>query len=131
MLALKRPRNLTNGALIDPEIALSNYNSKQFHHIYPKAHLKRVESSGEHNSLANFCMLAASENNAISDDHPNKYLPRLISELGLEAEDIFASNYLPSPSSIDYSTLEYPEFIDLRAELMLKDIDKLKDGLTY
>ena len=131
LLALKRPRNLTNGALIDPEIALSNYNSKQFHHIYPKAHLKRVESSGEHNSLANFCMLAASENNAISDDHPNKYLPRLISELGLEAEDIFASNYLPSPSSIDYSTLEYPEFIDLRAELMLKDIDKLKDGLTY
>ncbi|WP_444912242.1 GmrSD restriction endonuclease domain-containing protein [Microbulbifer sp. PAAF003] len=128
LLALKRPRNITNGAVIDPEIALSNYNSKQFHHIYPKAHLKRINASGEHNSLANFCMLAASENNAISDDHPNEYLPHLISELGKEVVDVFNSNYLPDPRSVDFSTLEYPEFIDLRAKLMLEDINKLTNG---
>lgn len=128
LLALKRPRNITNGALIDPEVALSNYNSKQFHHIYPKAHLKRIKAPGEHNSLANFCMLAASENNAISDDHPNKYLPRLISELGTETLNVFSSNYFPDPGMVDYSTLEYPEFIDLRAKLMLEDINKLAKG---
>ena len=128
LLALKRPRNITNGALIDPEVALSNYNSKQFHHIYPKAHLKRIKASEEHNSLANFCMLAASENNAISDDHPNEYLPRLIDQLGLEAKDIFNSNFLPDPDLVEYSTLEYSDFIDLRAELMLKDIIRLSKG---
>lgn len=128
LLALKSPRNLTNGALIDPEIALSNYNKKQFHHIYPKAHLKRINALGEHNSLANFCMLTASENNAISDDHPNEYLPRLISELGSETNLIFTSNYLPSPDEVDYSSLEYLDFIDARAKLMLSDINKLAAG---
>lgn len=128
VLALKSPRNITNEALIDPEIALSNYNKKQFHHIFPKAHLKRIKAPGDHNSLANFCMLAASENNAISDDHPNEYLPRLIKELGDEVEVVFSSNYLPSPMTVDYSSLEYPEFIQNRAQLMLDDINKLATG---
>ncbi|MBK1874468.1 DUF262 domain-containing protein [Marinobacter sp. 1-3A] len=128
LLALKSPRNLTNGALIDPEIALSNYNKKQFHHIYPKAHLKRIKAPGEHNSLANFCMLAASENNTISDDHPNEYLPRLIEELDGEVDRVFDSNYLPSPDNVDYSSLEFPEFLDARARLMLEDINRLASG---
>lgn len=130
MLALKCPRNLTNGTLIDPEIALSNYNKKQFHHIYPRAHLKRIGAPGEHNSLANFCMLAASENNAISDDHPNEYLPKLINALGGDARTVFRSNYLPDPSATDYSELKYEEFIDIRATLMLQDIEKLANGET-
>lgn len=128
LLALKSPRNLTNGTQIDPEIALSNYNKKQFHHIYPKAYLKRIKAPGEHNSLANFCMLAASENNAISDDDPNDYLPRLIKELGDEAESVFEASYLPSPKKYDYSKLTYSEFIDARAELMLEDVYKLASG---
>ncbi|TOO35044.1 hypothetical protein, partial [Vibrio parahaemolyticus] len=94
----------------------------------PKAHLKRIHALGEHNSLANFCMLAASENNAISDDHPNEYIPRLIKELAGEVENVFASNYLPDPSTVDYSTLEYSKFIDLRTKLMLQDINKLARG---
>lgn len=128
LLALKSPRNITNGALIDPEVALSNYNQKQFHHIYPKAHLKRIEEQEEHNSLANFCMLAASENNAISDDHPNEYLPRLAKALGCDAEIVFKTNYLPSPQTVDYATLKYSDFIDIRAKLLLEDINKLAKG---
>jgi hypothetical protein len=34
-LATLRPKNLTNGAAIDTAAALSSYNKKQFHHIYP------------------------------------------------------------------------------------------------
>lgn len=128
LLALKGPRNITNGALIDPEVALSSYNNKQFHHIYPKAHLKRIKASGEHNSLANFCMLTASENNAVSDDDPNEYLPRLAVDLGLDAETVFKSNYLPTPASVDYSALEYEDFIEMRTKLLLEDINKLAQG---
>jgi len=130
LLALKSPRNLTNGALIDPEVALSNYNQKQFHHIYPKAHLKRIMAPGEHNSLANFCMLAASENNAVSDGHPNQYLPRLANALGVDAAAVFESNFLPSPETIDYSSLEYPEFLEARARLLIEAIIKLADGYS-
>lgn len=128
LLALKSPRNLTNGAFIDTEIALSGYNRKQFHHIFPKAYLKRENALGEHNSLANFCMLAASENNTISDSPPHEYLPGLISSLGGEADAVFKSNYLPPPSEIDYSTVGYEEFIEARAMLMLNDINSLASG---
>ncbi|WP_347332110.1 GmrSD restriction endonuclease domain-containing protein [Marinimicrobium locisalis] len=128
VLALKSPKNITNGALIDPELALSNYNRKQFHHIYPRAHLKRIKAPGEHNSLANFCMLAASENIAVSDDHPNEYLPRLAEALGESAEAVFESNFLPSPSATDYSNLDYADFLEARSELLVNAINRLANG---
>jgi hypothetical protein len=73
-LAASRPRNITNGATIDTAEALSCFNKKQFHHVYPRGYLRRADESGEHNSLANICMLAASENLAISDRDPHLYL---------------------------------------------------------
>lgn len=128
VLALKSPRNVTNGALIDPEVALSNYNKKQFHHVYPRAYLKRIDSPGEHNCLANICMLAASENIAISDDDPNEYLSRLGGELGDDVNAVFTSNYLPLPSTVDYKNLDFSSFVDARAVLLLEDINKLAKG---
>lgn len=130
VLALKSPKNITNGALIDPEVALSNYNKKQFHHIYPRAHLKRIKAPGEHNSLANFCMLAASENIAVSDDHPNEYLPKLAKSLGDNAEAVFESNFLPSPSNMDYSNLDYADFLEARSQLLLDAINRLAKGFS-
>lgn len=128
LLALKSPKNLTNGAMIDTVNALSSYNQKQFHHIYPKAYLKRVASPGEHNSLANICMLAASENNIISDEDPNQYLPNLIERLGNDSTPVFWSNYMPSPRDVDYRNLKYPDFLRYRAELIHQDIEALTEG---
>jgi hypothetical protein len=128
LLALKLPKNLSNGAVIDTVNALSNYNQKQFHHIYPKAYLKRIHSLGEHNSLVNICMLAASENNAISDDDPNEYLPRLAKGLGDSASSVFMSNYMPNPEVTDYCKLSYIEFLNLRAGLIYPDIQSLSEG---
>lgn len=130
VLALRAPRNITNGAFIDPETALSNYNKKQFHHIYPRAHLKRIKAPGEHNSLANLCMLAASENLAISDDHPNEYLPRLAKALGDDAENVFESNFLPSPTTTDYLNLNYADFLEARSKLLLEAIERLAKGFS-
>ena len=61
-LAARHPRSLITGAAIDAAQALSKYNKKEFHHIHPTAYLKREKSPGQHNSLANICMLPASEN---------------------------------------------------------------------
>ena len=88
-LAMCGPRNPTNGVAVDPAEALSIFNSKQFHHVYPRAHLKAAAAPGNHNSMANICMLAASENRLISDDDPKVYLPKCIVELGDEAEAVF------------------------------------------
>ncbi len=114
-LASQNPRNLTNGAAIDVAEALSSFNKKQFHHVYPKAHLRRVNSPGEHNSLANICMLAASENQKISDTDPTAYLPQCIGTLGPDASAVFVSNLLPRPDEFEYGSATYQDFLAVRA----------------
>jgi hypothetical protein len=127
-LAKHHPRNLTNGAALDTTQALSMYNRKQFHHIYPKAFLNRINSTNESNSLVNICMLAASENNWIRDRDPHQYLPACIQELGANAEAVFASNLLPSPSTVDYATLDYATFLELRSKVLQDAIGRLAEG---
>ncbi len=127
-LALKKPRNLTNGTSIDVSEALSIYNQKEFHHIYPRAHLKALKAPGEHNAIVNFCMLAASENKVISDQDPHVYLPHCVAQLGANAETVFASNLLPSPKSFVYTKADYPTFQSARAPLIGQLVADLCDG---
>jgi hypothetical protein len=127
-LALSIPRNLTNGIVIDPAEALSIYNQKQFHHVYPRAHLKKTAAVGNHNSMANICILAASENRRISDDDPHLYMPQCISSLGSQATAVFASNLLPDPTSFPYATAPFAEFSAARTELIASMVGKLCAG---
>jgi len=127
-LAKAHPRNLTNASPIDTSEALSVYNKKQFHHIFPEAYLRRLDSSLERSRLLNFCMLTASENNLISDDDPMVYLPGLIADHDSEAELVFASNLMPSPASYDYTVAELHSFIEARLPLVEAHIRKLCDG---
>ncbi|MFF2092951.1 DUF262 domain-containing protein [Paenibacillus sp. NPDC058174] len=127
-LACINPLNITNGSKIDTSNALSIYNKKQFHHIYPQAYLKRISSDLETNSIINICMLAASENNFISDQNPNEYLPKLIETLGERYEEVFSSNLLPLLTSTDYSKLSYEDFLELRSEIVYSHVIKLCSG---
>lgn len=124
-LAAKNPRNLTNGAHIDPAIALSSYNKKQFHHIFPRAHLKRAKTEVSDNLLINICMIAAAGNNAISDSDPNTYLPECAKALGGNADEVFSSNLLPNPSTFDYSTTGYEQFLQARATIVSAFVEEL------
>jgi hypothetical protein len=127
-LAARRPRNITNGAHVDPTIALSSYNKKEFHHVYPRAHLKRRLEAINDNLLLNICMLSAARNKTISDSDPPVYLPRYATSLGQNADQIFASNLLPNPAEFDYATAEYAEFLDARASIVAKFVNQLCDG---
>lgn len=127
-LAKQGPRNLTNGAIVDCTEALSSFNKKQFHHIYPKAYLKRVGSEEQQNSLANICIIAASENNKISDSDPNNYLPELSVTLGDVADTVFVSNHMPAPSAENYAKLDYPSFLRARSVILQQAIALLCNG---
>jgi len=127
-LAAMHPRNLTNGALIDPAEALSSYNKKQFHHVYPRAHLKRIKAQINDNLLVNICMIAAAGNNAISDNDPASYIPATVTNLGMNADAVFQSNMLPAPSSFDYSKASYEQFIDARIKLVAATVQTLCAG---
>jgi hypothetical protein len=128
LLALKAPRNLTNGAAIDPAEALSAYNRKQFHHIYPKAHLARSGEDAKQNSLMNICMLAASENNWISDQNPSQYLPDLGSKLGQDADLVLRSNLMPDLTTVNYQALGFDDFLKKRSEIVHPIIVDLCNG---
>jgi hypothetical protein len=127
-LAAKHPHSLITGRAIDTAQALSKYNKKEFHHLYPTAYLKREKAPGQHNCLANICMLPAAENKEISDSDPNKYLTTCVQGLGGQAEQVFASNFLPSSQTIDYSAADFPEFIKSRAMLLSQFIQSLCAG---
>lgn len=131
LLASLSPRNITNGIAIDIQNALSIFNKKQYHHIYPQAFLKGL---GVHqnkiNSIGNLCILAASENNYVSDKNPNIYIPELIDKLGDEYEKVFSSNLLPILTSKEYEQLSFDKFIDLRSDEICKHINILCNGCS-
>lgn len=127
-LAKQHPRNLTNGNTIDTSVALSVYNKKQFHHIFPEAYLRRAQPGVERSYVLNFCMLAASENNLISDDIPQEYLPRLVRELQDQASDVFTSNLMPTPEDYDYDSATLDTFLEARAVIVHDAIVRLCTG---
>ncbi|MEP6809670.1 MAG: DUF262 domain-containing protein [Chthoniobacterales bacterium] len=126
-LAAVHPRNLTNGAQVDTTEALSQFNKKQFHHIYPRAHLRRIKAKEEANALANICMLAAAENNAISDADPQQYVPELMADKD-DADAILRSNVMPAAGEFDYAQADYAEFLQLRATKLSEFSSKLCEG---
>jgi hypothetical protein len=127
-LASRHPRSLITGRAIDTTQALSKYNRKEFHHIYPTAYLKRTKTSGQHNCLANICMLPAAENNEISDSDPHKYLPDCIRGLGSQAEKVFACNLLPSPQSLSYPAVNFEDLTQSRSRIISDFVHNLCDG---
>ena len=132
LLASLSPRNITNGIAIDIQNALSIFNKKQYHHIYPQAFLRDLKvPQNDINSISNICILAASENNYVSDQNPNIYIPELIDKLGNEYETIFLSNLLPVLNKKDYEQLSFDKFIDLRSEEIHKRLKILCNGIIF
>lgn len=117
-LASKHPRNLFNGALIDVDDALSHYNKKEYHHVFPRAFVARSKEADNSNALTNLVMITSSTNKAISDKNPRIYIPELVRELGADSDFIFASNLLPEPSQFDYEWASFAEFLAARGELV-------------
>lgn len=117
-LAAAAPKNLTNGMAVDVEYALSKYNQKEYHHVYPRAYLKAIGHGSSSNVLANIVMLTSTANKFISDSPPSQYVPRLVQELGADANAVFVSNLLPPPSSFNYEKASYDDFLRARGEFL-------------
>lgn len=127
-LAKQSPLNLTNASPIDTADALSVYNKKQFHHIFPEAFLRKLDPTIERSRLLNFALLSASENNLLSDEDPASYLPRLNTEHGAEAADVLASNLMPTPEDYDYSKARLETFLAARLVVVEARIKALCEG---
>lgn len=123
LLAQKTPLNLTNGAKIDLGEALSAFNRKEYHHIFPRAFLQsRGESPERINSLCNFCFLPSAANKKISQRRPSDYIFNLVPEAC--RKEILESNLMPLRTEI-YKNDNYEEFLSLRADIIGQFFDSM------
>lgn len=126
MFITKGPRNITNGEKIDPALALSAYNQKEFHHIFPQDFLKNLGVPHEkRNNVCNICLLSASQNRYVSNETPSIYLNESADNLNYDAEAVFKSNLIPFGDTAGWRIDDYDMFLDQRSELIIQEIKRL------
>ena len=116
LMAQLKPKSFLTGSEVDLGNVLSSYNSRQFHHIYPKAYLNSIGVSfHEANVIGNICFLSASENNAISDKNPEDYFKDIPKEF---ASAIYDSAVIPDEAR--EGKMPYTEFLELRIQKLIE-----------
>ena len=111
------------GTVVDTANALSEYNRKQYHHIFPNAFLKKQGfPQNKIFSLANFTFLPADSNKKISSRKPSDYFINLIPQEFFT--EILESNLIPVRRDL-YDTDNYNDFLLKRAEIIIAEVDKL------
>ncbi|SMY18462.1 DUF262 domain-containing protein [Photobacterium aquimaris] len=122
------PRDLINGNLINIGNVLSNYNRKEFHHVFPDSYLKQkmnISTKDERFKLLNFCFLSSASNKKISNKSPSDYTKQLIQADKLL--DILKSNLLPDQTSL-YFDNHYNNFLRKRAKLTIATLQSMIKG---
>ncbi|MCL6754557.1 DUF262 domain-containing protein [Nostoc sp. CCCryo 231-06] len=122
LLGQAKPLNFIQGTNISLQDVLSQGNRKEFHHIFPKAHLQRLEKYKDEqiNCLANFSVLSRTDNNKIKDQSPSKYRSEMPTDDQI-LDQILATHFCP----INVFTDDYESFLTSRAELLLKKAKEL------
>lgn len=119
ILSQKNPVSLLSGAKIDLASVLQKANKNEFHHIFPRAHLKREGLENDRiNAIANICFLSKSDNNRIKDKEPRAYVSMMTQS---KIDEILETNLVPSK----FAELSYDDFLHERSVLMAKFANKL------
>jgi hypothetical protein len=119
MLAQQGPRDLLSGKKISLEHALSWTNTREYHHFFPQAFLrKRGVVGNKINSVSNFVLLTSISNKKISDSKPSEYIPEVQETLGDEFKDVMKSNMISDRALIAASEDNYDEFVEARSETL-------------
>lgn len=87
-----------------------SHHRLQFHHIFPKAVLKKSYTAREADDIANLAFIGGGTNRKISDKSPNQYFPSLIEKAGPAA---FKAQCIPTALSI-LGVEEYKNFLAKR-----------------
>jgi hypothetical protein len=86
----------------------------QFHHIFPKAVLKKASINREADDIANLSFIGGKTNRAISDKAPSDYLPAFITKVG---ESAFEQQSIPTEPNL-LKVGSYKAFLEERRKLI-------------
>jgi hypothetical protein len=95
----------------------------QFHHIFPKAIMKRVCTSREADDIANLAFIGGKTNRQISDKRPADYFPELLSKSGTAP---FAAQCIPTDTQL-LTVDRYSDFLTKRRELIAARLNEFLD----
>ncbi len=121
LLAQRGPLNLVNGSAVDLSTALSKFNRKEYHHIFPKAFLKGKSNNEKIDSVCNFAILPAAQNKVISDKDPSNYIFNILPQH--QYREILESNLMPLKQDI-YKKNDYNAFLEERAGLIIQFLEQ-------
>ena len=124
VFADKKPLGWKNNMEVNLNNSFSKYNSKEFHHIFPRSYLKKIDSELNNfvDSVANIAFIPSGLNKEFSDLAPSKYIEKLKNNsLGKTVkthliEDIEKSGLLED---------DFEKFLEYRAEMILNRINIL------
>lgn len=122
LLSLKVPRHFKNNnpIILDYNFC-SKYNSKENHHIFPKAYLKEKGTAGM-NLLLNFCFIPAELNKEITNKKPSDYFTEFFEE-NPEFEETLEAQIIPYGDFIKNN--DYIEFLNKRAEKLIEAFERI------
>lgn len=123
LLAQGEPLNFIRGTRVSLEDVLSKGNRKEFHHIFPKDYLVKLNKYQDNqiNCLSNFSLLARTDNNRIKNQPPSKYRT-LMPHDPKRFNEIISTHFCPANSFTDD---DYDRFLASRSELLCKKAKEL------
>jgi hypothetical protein len=117
ILAYQNPVDFLTGQKIDVHEALAWQNSKEFHHIFPQAHLKKAGIAGpQASALANMAYLSSASNKQISDKAPATYFKELLDKHGAIARGWLATNLIDDDAISAALANDYDAFLKARSQ---------------
>tara|TARA_R110002111_G_scaffold225529_1_gene287193 strand:- start:335 stop:1330 length:996 start_codon:yes stop_codon:yes gene_type:complete len=132
ILATQGPKSFLDGAPVDTRRALAYPNRLEYHHIFPKAFLKKLDfSSRKIDYHLNIAMINLSDNREILDSKPSDYFKIMEDRLGDRMEMVMLSHFI-SPEGIECAKAnDFEGFILERERLLSEAIHDLsKNGTT-
>ncbi|MCD4841533.1 MAG: hypothetical protein K8R08_05945 [Methanosarcinales archaeon] len=123
MMGQFEPVDLVKNQKIDFGKALSQYNRKEYHHIFPESFLKsRALSKDKIFCVVNFCFLSSESNKIISKKSPSDYFNSIVPQDDFNS--ILESNIIPIDRNI-YKNDNYDSFLEKRSNLIITKLDEL------
>ncbi|HBK97968.1 MAG TPA: hypothetical protein DD001_11935 [Microcoleaceae bacterium UBA10368] len=123
LLAQEKPLNFIQGTKVSLQKVLSPGNRKEFHHIFPKDYLAKLDKYKDNqiNCLSNFSLLARTDNNKITNKRPSQYRSLMPTDPKIFNE-IIATHFCPANAFTDD---DYDSFLVSRSELLLQKAKEL------
>ena len=106
---------------------LGKHSSLELHHIFPKSKLKEYGyDRGEVNALANFTFLTRESNRLISNENPDAYIRRFMSQNPGAIE----SHWIPTDDPDLWKIENYRDFLTARQKLLAEAANELLESLN-